>query len=181
MRTCGRFALPAIRQCCPRTNIDLAVAAALRLHHSCDSSTDSVALIVGVGNSTEARNSISCLVRSSSSAKSFSSGRVMRYSDAITLFGSPSGHSGPECRPSPSRESVPRAGSRPLGPSVPALSSGRCQGRFNNMPVGRSKSVPLWVIVQRKCQCQLFKDYVLFSEDRLQDDAAVALPLCLRR
>ena len=86
----GRFALPHVCHSCVRTNLGLAAAAAFRLHHSCDSSADSVALIVGVGNSTEARNSISCLVRSSSSAKSFSSGRVMRYSEAITLFVSPS-------------------------------------------------------------------------------------------
>ena len=90
LRTLGRFALPTIWQCCPSTNIDLAAAAAIRLHHSCDSSTDSVVPVAEVGNSTEARSSISCLVRSSSSAKSFSSGRVMRYSAAITLLGSPS-------------------------------------------------------------------------------------------
>ena len=58
--------------------------------HTPGSSYEGSTLASGAPAVVAARNSISCLVRSSSAARIFSSGRVMRYSAAITLLDSPS-------------------------------------------------------------------------------------------
>lgn len=60
------------------------------LPHSSGSSTASLPCIDEGSDVIDPRNSIACLVRSSSDASSSSSGRLMRYSAAITLLDSPS-------------------------------------------------------------------------------------------
>ena len=65
------------------------VKARLRAHSS-GSSPESVLLVARVPDVAEPRGSIARLVRASSAANSVSSGRVIRYSAAITLFDSPS-------------------------------------------------------------------------------------------